>query len=44
MDLDNDPDSDVSAVEAGFISVTPVQLDLTRKDQMARLDGWNLKL
>ncbi|MDB4896996.1 MAG: stationary phase survival protein [Firmicutes bacterium] len=44
MELDNDPDSDVSAVEAGYISVTPVQLDLTRKDQLERLDGWNLKL
>lgn len=44
MELDNDADSDVAAVEAGYISVTPVQLDLTRYDQMERLKGWNLEL
>lgn len=43
MELDNDPDSDVSAVEAGYISVTPVHLDLTQYDQMERLIGWNLQ-
>ncbi|HYF91967.1 MAG TPA: 5'/3'-nucleotidase SurE [Symbiobacteriaceae bacterium] len=42
MELDNGPDTDVAAVEAGYISVTPVQLDLTRYDQMNRLSGWNL--
>lgn len=43
MELDNDPDSDVAAVEAGYISVTPVQLDLTRYDQVDRLQGWKLQ-
>ncbi|MFZ5824440.1 MAG: 5'/3'-nucleotidase SurE [Bacillota bacterium] len=43
MELDNDADSDVSATEAGFISVTPVQLDLTRYDQIARLNLWDLQ-
>lgn len=43
MELNNDPDSDVVAVEEGYISVTPVQLDLTRYDQMQRLRGWSLK-
>jgi 5'-nucleotidase len=42
MEMDNGPDTDVSAVAAGYISVTPVQLDLTRYDQMERLQGWNL--
>lgn len=42
MELDNDPESDVAAAETGYISVTPVQLDLTRYDQMARLTLWNL--
>lgn len=42
MDLQNDGDSDVAAVEAGYISVTPVQLDLTRYDQVGRLESWNL--
>ncbi|HLN65201.1 MAG TPA: 5'/3'-nucleotidase SurE [Symbiobacteriaceae bacterium] len=44
MELDNDPQSDVTAVEQGFVSVTPIQLDLTRYDQMERLSGWNLTL
>lgn len=40
--LENDPSSDVVAAEQGYISVTPVQLDLTRYDQMERLRGWGL--
>lgn len=43
MELDNDLDSDVAATEEGFISVTPVQLDLTRYDQIARLNLWGLE-
>lgn len=42
MELDNVRDSDVTSVEEGFISVTPIQLDLTRQDQLDRLRGWNL--
>lgn len=41
-EVDNDRDSDVVATEAGYISVTPVQLDLTRYEQIERLSGWNL--
>ncbi|BAD40699.1 5'/3'-nucleotidase SurE [Symbiobacterium thermophilum] len=41
-EIHNDRESDVSAVEAGYISVTPVHLDLTRYDQMDRLRQWNL--
>jgi 5'-nucleotidase len=44
MALENDPDTDVRAVEAGYISVTPIQLDLTRYDQISRLQSWNLTL
>jgi 5'-nucleotidase len=43
-ELVNEPDSDVTAVEAGFISVTPVHLDLTRYDQVSRLTSWGLGL
>jgi len=42
MELDNDPDSDVATVEAGYISLTPIHLDLTRYDQVSRLKGWSL--
>ncbi|HEY3368486.1 MAG TPA: 5'/3'-nucleotidase SurE [Symbiobacteriaceae bacterium] len=44
MELHNDADSDVATVEAGYISVTPVHLDLTRYDQTERLGGWHLQL
>lgn len=42
MDLTNEPDSDVVAVEEGYISLTPLQLDLTRYDQVSRLADWRL--
>lgn len=42
MESENGKDSDVRAVEEGYISVTPIQLDLTRYDQMARLNLWGL--
>lgn len=42
MELDNDADSDVTAVEEGYTSVTPIHLDLTRYDQIERLKGWGL--
>jgi len=35
-----DPDSDFAAVEAGFVSVTPLQIDLTRYTQLAGLNSW----
>ncbi len=41
-EIDNPPDSDVVAVEQGYISVTPAQLDLTRYDQVERLRGWGV--
>lgn len=43
MELDNPEDSDVVAAEQGYISVTPVQLDLTRYDQLDRLRGWQFE-
>lgn len=41
-DLTNDQDSDVVAVEEGFVSLTPLQLDLTRYELLDRLRGWTL--
>lgn len=35
--VDEDPDSDVSAVAAGAIAVTPVHLDLTQYDTLRRM-------
>lgn len=42
VDLENEADSDVATVEQGYISVTPIQLDLTHYDQMERLKRWQL--
>ena len=38
------PDSDFRAVEEGFISVTPLHLDLTNYGLLEEIRGWNLSL
>lgn len=40
----NDPDTDVSAVREGFISVTPVQIDLTNHLFIEELKKWPLSM
>ncbi|MDI6632393.1 MAG: 5'/3'-nucleotidase SurE, partial [Thermoanaerobacteraceae bacterium] len=43
LDLDgNDPDTDVCAVKEGFISITPVQIDLTDYLFIEKLKKWSL--
>ena len=37
-----EPGSDVAAIAAGRISVTPVQLDLTDYPVLKQLSGWDL--
>jgi len=39
---DNCPDTDVGASGQGYITVTPVQIDLTNHGEMERLRGWNI--
>ncbi|HWR39944.1 MAG TPA: 5'/3'-nucleotidase SurE [Patescibacteria group bacterium] len=41
-DSDNDPDSDVTAVKEGKISVTPVHFDLTNYELIHALEHWQL--
>ena len=36
--------TDLWAVDRGFVSVTPIHLDLTADRLLARLKGWNLRL
>ncbi len=36
--------TDIGALSEGYISVTPVALDLTDRDALETLRGWNLKL
>ncbi|RPF49682.1 5'-nucleotidase /3'-nucleotidase /exopolyphosphatase [Thermodesulfitimonas autotrophica] len=43
LDLNgNDPDTDVRAVKDGFISITPVQIDLTDYLFIEKLKNWSL--
>lgn len=42
LDSDNDPDSDVTNVKLGKISVTPIHFDLTNYAIIDLLKGWNL--
>ncbi len=37
-----EPGTDIGALAEGYISVTPLRLDLTDHDQIARLAAWNL--
>jgi 5'-nucleotidase len=36
------PDTDVGAVAAGYVSITPLRLDLTAEDMLAPLRAWDL--
>jgi len=43
MDInDPDPDTDIRAVHDGFVTVTPIQYDLTDKKFMQELSDWGL--
>ncbi|MBK9119517.1 MAG: 5'/3'-nucleotidase SurE [Phycisphaerales bacterium] len=37
---DGHPDSDVAALRAGYVTVTPLQADLTDTQRLAELDSW----
>jgi 5'-nucleotidase len=39
-----DPGTDIGALASGFVSLTPLQLDLTAHDRLAEVEGWNLEL
>lgn len=38
------PDTDVTALTEGFITVTPLQFDLTHRERLERMKSWELKL
>jgi 5'-nucleotidase len=40
---DGEPGTDLHAVAAGYVSVTPVQLDLTSHELIEHIAGWNLR-
>jgi len=39
-----EPGTDLHAVAAGYVSVTPIQLDLTNHDLIEQIAGWRLKV
>ncbi len=39
---DTDPDTDQVAIGDGYISVTPIHYDLTDREQLAHMRGWDL--
>jgi 5'-nucleotidase len=40
VNLDDREDTDLAAIEDGYVSVTPIQHDLTAYDHLGALDGW----
>lgn len=40
VNLDKGDETDLSAIENGFISITPIHYDLTAYDFLAKMEGW----
>ena len=40
----NPPDTDISAVQAGMVAVTPLHLDMTAFDLLQAVQGWEISL
>jgi 5'-nucleotidase len=38
----DEPGTDFGALQAGYVSITPLQLDLTAREAMETLKSWNL--
>jgi 5'-nucleotidase len=41
VDLDEGDDTDLSAVDDGYVSITPLEIDLTAHKHLSRLKRWN---
>ena len=44
IDLDGGADTDLAAMNDGYVSVTPLHLDMTAHDHLRDLEAWNLDL
>jgi 5'-nucleotidase len=42
LDVENDSDSDIVAVQNGYVSVSPIHFDLTNYRIMHMLEKWDL--
>ncbi|MGR2739560.1 5'/3'-nucleotidase SurE [Billgrantia sp. Q4P2] len=40
QNADDGPDTDFAAIEAGYVSITPLQTDLTQRAAIADVQGW----
>ena len=43
VDLDEGDDTDLSAVDEGYVSITPLRIDLTAYDHLKRVEAWDWK-
>ena len=41
INLDEGDNTDLGAVEDGYVSITPIQHDLTAHEHLATLSGWS---
>lgn len=44
IEMENEPDSDVSAISQGMVSVTPIKRDFTNTEVLATLRQWKITL
>jgi 5'-nucleotidase len=44
VNLDDGLDSDLAAIDRGYVSITPLRLDLTAHDYLGTLAGWDWRL
>ena len=41
VNLDDGHDTDLHAIEQGYVSITPIHYDLTAYDHISRIEGWD---
>jgi 5'-nucleotidase len=39
----SDEDTDVTALKKGFVTITPLHFDLTKRDELAAMERWSFK-
>ena len=44
VERDGEPETDVSALRKGFVTLTPLDFDLTKRSELAEMDRWQFDL
>ncbi len=44
VNLDDGHDTDLHAIDQGYVSITPIHYDLTAYDHISRIEGWDWRL